>query len=314
VALLLIGVVAVSALSEYEYQTMFTRWMTENNKEYAHEEFFGRYNTFKANVDAIAAVNALNRTYTLAVNKFADMTSEEFGRVMCGYKPALRATARYPVAAASPAVGADVDWVAKGKVVGVKDQGQCGSCWAFSATGAIESAWAISGQSLTSLSEQQLVDCAGSFGNQGCNGGLMDYAFQYIISNNGQASEAAYPYRGVDSSCKSQPSVAKISSFKDVTQGDEGALMTALQSGPVSVAVEADQMAWQFYSGGVLDDPSCGTNLDHGVLLVGAGTDGKDYWNVKNSWGTSWGEKGFIRLVRNKNQCGIASMNSYPVV
>ena len=165
------------------------------------------------------------------------------------------------------------------------------------------------------MSEQQLVDCAGSTGNQGCNGGLMDKAFQYVIKNGGICGESGYPYTARGGSCKATTctKVAKFASQANVQQGSESALMNALKVTAVSVAVEADRSAWQFYSSGVLDDASCGTSLDHGVLLVGYGTQGKQYWRVKNSWGTSWGESGYIRLVRNKNQCGVASMASYIV-
>jgi len=140
----------------------------------------------------------------------------------------------------------------------------------------------------------------------------MDYAFQWVIKNGGIASEAAYPYTARDGSCKRVASTSKISGFKDVDAGNEDALYTALALGPVSVAIEADQTCFQFYHSGVLDDDSCGTNLDHGVLAVGYGSDsGKDYWKVKNSWGRSWGDQGYVRIAANKNMCGIAQMNTY---
>jgi len=315
VAILLVGVVAVSALGEHEFQNMFTRWVSANNKAYTHEEFFHRYNTFKDNVNLINAHNAKNTSYTLAVNQFADLNTAEFGAQMCGFKRELRTNAHH----AEPidvAPAASVDWIAKGAVTPVKDQGQCGSCWAFSATGGIEGAVQIKTGKLTSVSEQQLVDCSGSEGNQGCNGGLMDYAFQWVIKNKGIASQTAYPYTARDGSCKKVASVSTITSFKDVAQDDEDELLKAVTQQPTPVAIEADQACFQFYHSGVLDDPSCGTNLDHGVLAVGYDTDGasgKEYWRIKNSWGTSWGDKGYIKFVRGKNQCGVAAMASYPV-
>jgi len=317
VALLLLGVVAVSAYSELEYQTLFTRWVQQNDKTYQHEEFFHRYNTFKANLDLINLSNAANKSYTLTMNKFGDLNTEEFGARFCGYKPSLRTNAVFSSDVDVDAfVGASVNWVTKGAVTPVKDQGQCGSCWAFSATGAIEGANFVGGKGLTSVSEQQLVDCAGSAGNQGCNGGLMDYAFDYVIKNGGIAAESAYPYTARDGSCKRVASVSKISSYKDVAAGDEAALLVAATQQPIAIAIEADQACFQFYHSGVLDDASCGTNLDHGVLLAGYDTDaatGKDYWLVKNSWGASWGDKGYIKFVRGKNQCGITLAASYPV-
>jgi len=199
----------------------------------------------------------------------------------------------------------------------VKAPGMCGSCWAFSTPGSVEGAWVIQGKNtLVSLSEQQLVDCSQAEGNEGCNGGLMDYGFQYIIDNGGICTEAAYAYTGTDGTCKKTcEKVVKISGYKDIPSGNETSLLNAVGTvGPVSIAIEADQSGFQFYSGGVFDG-ACGTSLDHGVLAVGYGTDsGKDYWTVKNSWGASWGETGYIRMIRNKNQCGLTLAASYPTV
>jgi len=250
------------------------------------------------------------------MNKFGDLSTEEFGRNFCGYKPALRTTPRVESEqVTSDFVGASLNWVEKGAVTPIKDQGQCGSCWAFSATGGIEGAVFLAGRGLVSVSEQQLVDCSGTEGNQGCNGGLMDYAFDWVIKNKGIGSEASYKYTARDGTCKKVASVSTISSYTDVPAGNENALMTALLKQPISIAIEADRACFQFYSSGVLDDASCGTNLDHGVLLAGFDTDaasGKDYWLVKNSWGLSWGDKGYIKFVRGKNQCGLTLAASYP--
>ena len=203
---------------------------------------------------------------------------------------------------------ATVDWVSKGKVTAVKDQGQCGSCWAFSATGALECDYAIKhGTSPRSLSEQQLVDCSGSYGNQGCNGGWYYNAWRYVMKEGGLCTESAYPYTAQDGRCEDSSCGTKYdvpTGYNKVTADSESALQSAVNSGCVSIAIEADQFSFQYYSGGVLTG-SCGTRIDHAVLAVGYGTlSGQDYWLVKNSWGTSWGQDGYVYI------CKVCKMQS----
>jgi C1A family cysteine protease len=256
----------------------------------------------------------------MGMNEFADQTWEEFSTARLGYinrdLSVLRAANTEDVEQVEVAAGAAVDWRSKGIVTPIKDQGQCGSCWAFSTTGSTEGAYAQKTGKLVSLSEQQLVDCSTSYGNQGCNGGLMDSSFQYIIANGGITGEANYKYTGSDGTCnksKAKQISAKITSFKDVAAGSESSLLTAVTKQPVSVAIEADQSAFQFYSSGILSS-GCGKSLDHGVLVVGYGTaSSTDYWIVKNSWGSSWGEAGYIRIKRGSDLCGISDQASYPV-
>merc|ERR1711865_1025595 len=312
IALLCLAAVAYSApLGNSEMTEMFSAFKSEFNKVYETEtELLQRYEMFTKNVNIINNENeAASAGYTMAINQFTDWTTQEFSAYLT-YNGTAKKHDRI-VLLDETDLATSVDWTTKGAVTPVKNQAQCGSCWAFSTTGSAEGALAIAAglgaNSLVSLSEQQLVDCAGSQGNQGCNGGLMDDGFKWVIENGGITTEADYAYTAKDGTCDTTvKSAVKITSFTDVTSGDEDALLAALQTGPVSIAIEADKSGFQFYKSGVFSG-DCGTQLDHGVLLVGAGTDaGVDYWRVKNSWGTVWGDVGFIRMVRGQDQCGLA--------
>jgi C1A family cysteine protease len=317
--LILCAIVAVSAipvLKESEYQFLFTRFVAEHNKQYSSDQFFNRYNIFKANVDYIRSENQQNHSYELGMNQFGDLTQHEFKTdVVGGCFAGTAATVAPTVGARAPT---PVNWQTQGRVQKVKNQGQCGSCWAFSAIGSLESADAIKrGASPNDLSEQQLVDCAGAQGNQGCNGGLMNQAFDYLIQFGGSQPQNTYPYTARDGQCKADVSkvAVKIAAHKELPP-NENALGDALQTGPVSVAIEADQSIFQFYKSGVLDG-NCGKNLDHGVLAVGYNTDSSTgYWIVKNSWGPSWGNQGYVWIRAMKNMCGINGngWNSQPSV
>jgi len=302
-----VGVVSASLQEE------FVAYVKEYSKVYTTDEFFIRFQNFKDNKQAIDEHNTKGLSWEMGVNQFTDLTQKEFSDLYLGYIPRTNDFARsrnLHVAPQGQVLADTLDWRTKGAVTPVKDQAQCGSCWAFSTTGSVEGANQIKTGQLQSLSEQQLVDCAGSAGNQGCNGGLMDDAFEYIIKNTGIGSEASYPYTARDGKCKQVTSVATVSKYTDVKKNDETDLMSAVNMEPVSVAVDAQ--SWSSYKKGVMTG-ACGKSLDHGVLAIGYGTDsGTDYWLVKNSWGTSWGEAGFIRLIRNKNECGIAMAASYP--
>merc|ERR1712211_63171 len=260
-----------------------------------------------------ARYEAGEETYFQGVNQFTDMTLEEFQALpMFGFvKPE----------GAGPNLGthewngeelaASVDWRSKGAVTPVKNQGQCGSCWAFSTVGGLEGAWEIGTGTLTSMSEQQFVDC--SKANLGCNGGSMESGFQYA-EGVAVATESSYPYTVRDGSCKSSGYSTAIprggvTGYKSVG-ASTSSLQSALQHGPVSVAIEADQMSFQGYSGGVITS-GCGTQLDHGVTAVGYTS---DYFIVKNSWGASWGNNGYVYISTSGNVCGIHSDASYPTV
>jgi len=333
VLLLLVAVFA----KEFSLEKQFFDFKKQHNKNYTNfEEHVRRFNIFKANLIKIKEHNAKKLSYKFGVTQFADMTQYEFAQYVKrgnggGYVP-MKEEARKNIVELGKPMCDSVDWVSAGKVTPVKNQGQCGSCWSFSTTGAIEGRTAIAQNTeAPSISEQELVDCDQT--DNACNGGLMDYGFEWVTSNGGLCSEVAYPYvsgqtkqRG---SCKKDTcgtKFGKISSHADVTSKSQSELEAALCQGPVSIAIEADQSTFQLYTSGVLDG-DCGANLDHGVLLVGFGTDSTygDYWKVKNSWGTGWGDQGYIRLCRNckKNcgffggcsgQCGLMKQPSYPIV
>jgi len=278
-----------------------------------------RYTIWQDNLRRIAEHNAENKDVVLKINHFGDLTNTEFRAMMNGYLHHNRTGSTF-LAPSHTVVPDTVDWRNQGYVTAVKNQGQCGSCWAFSTTGSLEGQHFKKTGKLVSLSEQNLVDCSQAYGNHGCQGGLMDDAFNYIQANGGIDTEASYPYKAKNLQCHfSKSNVgATVSGHTDIPQGDENALKQAVATvGPISVAIDASHFSFQFYHSGVYNERQCSsTQLDHGVLAVGYGTyQGQDYWLVKNSWGESWGLQGYIRMSRNKNnQCGIASSASYPLV
>jgi len=308
-------------ITEREYQAEFTKFMTKFNKQYTADELFVRYDNFKLRLDHVTAHNAdETQTSKMGINAYSDLSATEMKAKLNGYKPTPEAAKHY-TRPASPRqlvnLPTKVDWRTKGAVTPIKDQGQCGSCWAFSATGSMEGAVYLKTGTLTSLSEQQLMDCSTSEGDESCNGGLMDYAFQYVLDNKGICSEDEYPYKAMQEACKKGcKSVATISNYSDVVSGDETSMGLFSSIQPLSIAIEADQPIFQDYQSGVLNGTSCGTALDHGVLIVGYDHDNKtglDYWIVKNSWGKSWGMEGYVWLSRGFNTCGLSLASSYPI-
>jgi KDEL-tailed cysteine endopeptidase len=305
------------------YEAAFAEHVQNFGLKFANgAEFVARLQIFADNMDTINAHNAGTASYKMGVNQFSHMTLTEFQQATHsgGFRPpSLRkGSNKVHTNADVSALPASVDWSTTGAVTPVKNQGSCGSCWSFSATGGMEGAYFVKTGAAVSFSEQQFVSCDDV--DLACNGGWMDDAFAWAKGNGGICSEADYPYTsgsGTVAACKT--SCAKIansapSGFVDVVVGNVNALMTAVAQQPVSIAIQANQVAFQTYKSGVLTG-TCGQRLDHGVLAVGYGTwtDGTPYWKVKNSWGSGWGMDGYILIERSDaDLCGVLDASSFP--
>ncbi|XP_074056117.1 procathepsin L [Macrotis lagotis] len=328
-ASLCLGIVSAVPQIDRSLDAQWHQWKSKHRRTYEVNEDNWRRATWEKNLRRIEMHNleysAGKHNFQMAMNKFGDMTSDEFRQTMNGYRQnkfqrkAKGTLFREPLLTPIPK---SIDWREKGYVTPVKNQGSCGSCWAFSSTGSLEGQWYGKTGSLVSLSEQNLVDCSGSQGNSGCMGGLMDNAFEYVKVNGGIDTEDSYPYEGKDGSCryKVQCSGANVTGFVDIPAHQEKALTKAVATkGPISVAIDAGHPSFQFYRTGVYFEPNCSSDeLDHGVLVVGYGVEeksGKKYWIVKNSWGKDWGNDGYVFMTKDENNhCGIATAASYPLV
>jgi len=297
----------------------FKTWMSRFNKHYTGAEMEKRFQIFKDNMAKIKILNenakSKGKNTRYSINKFSDLTSEEFTELYKGFKKTT-APISVPIKSlpANIELPASFDWRPKGAVTDVKDQGQCGSCWAFSATEGVESAWFLAGNTLPVLAPQQIVDCDTT--DQGCDGGDLPTAFAYV-QQNGMESESDYPYQAQDGTCayNSGEVVAKISGFQYATQSlNETAMQVAMiANGPLSICVDAE--SWQSYSNGIIES-DCGTDLDHCVQIVGYASDDSNtpYWIIRNSWGTDWGISGYVYVERNQDECGVAMEATYVTI
>jgi C1A family cysteine protease len=307
-----------SSRSVSPVEEQYQQFLAEYRKSISNgAEYEMRLRIFEEKLKFIEETNSQINSFKVGVNQFADMTDQEYSKYL-GYRSIIN---KSPAKTYTGKVANAIDWRTNGAVNTVQNQGSCGSCWAFSAVAAYEGAYFLKTGKLLKFSEQQLVDCSKAQKNEGCNGGLMDQAFDYLKTTP-FCTESSYPYTAADGTCKDTSECAvpdaTVSSYTDVTPKSGDELKAALNLQPVSVAIQANQIAFQLYKSGVFNS-RCGTNLDHGVTAVGYGTDsGKDYWIVRNSWGGSWGEEGYIRLSSDPSldtkggTCGILLDSSYP--
>ncbi|CAH1392197.1 unnamed protein product [Nezara viridula] len=331
-SILLVALLVTLASSTPSLNVQWLSFKKEHGKSYkSPAEEQRRHSIFMDNLKMVEEHNAQYKaglvSYYLKMNHLGDMLPEEFNSTQLGVKKVEtrkegEKSELFFVPSNSDVIPDSIDWRELGAVTPVKNQELCGSCWAFSTTGALEGQIFRKTGKLVSLSEQQLMDCSGDYDNYRCKGGSMDRAFHYLQDVGGLESEDSYPYEARDGYCKFKPWKAVpgtgIKSYASVDFGDLAALRYAVaRVGPISVAVSAGNRNFRFYGGGVFDGNGCNTMiLDHGVLVVGYSSEnGKDYWIIKNSWGPTWGENGYMRLERNnENLCGIASEANYPLL
>lgn len=314
VAATLSVVYMTSGSEKVEVNDQFTQFTREHGRRYSSpQEAEYRLSVFKQTLKLIEETNARQSDFVTGVNQFSDLTFEEFKKfyLMEPLYNDMSDQTQWKLNADKK------DWSAEGKVTPVKNQASCGSCWAFSTTGALESALAIKTGKLNQYSEQELVDCSRPYGNNGCNGGLMTYAFKYIHDKK-IGTEEEYPYKARDMKCSSKQSDKRVTvkSHRILAKNDVPTLVSEIEHTPVSVAIEVQQ-DFMSYKSGVYKNDHCGTGLNHGVLAVGYNSEGNGYFIVKNSWGAGWGNKGYIWMAygKGKGTCGIAnSWDAIPVL
>jgi len=302
-------------------ENRFADWYQSSGKSYTGLEYNYRLGVFRSNLDLVDQLNSREGKKIYGVTKFMDLTPEEFSEKYLMPKGKIQSSDKEIVPLPLPDdIPVRFDWNDKNAVTPVYDQGQCGSCWAFSATEAIESQWFLAGHTLTSLSPQQIVDCDKGRGDEGCNGGDTPTAYAYVISAGGMDTMQEYPYTAEDDTCAFKTDVA--ASIKDwtyitKTKNETEMQQKLLTSGPLSICVDAQ--IWQFYLEGVITE-FCGTDLDHCVLITGYDDAYSDWgeslqiWKIRNSWGADWGEAGYIYVERGYDLCGVADEVTIPLV
>ena len=305
---------------KYQYLDDYVNFVNKYNKNYDTSEFWYRYWIFSDNLKHINNFNSQNNTYSLGINKYTDLEKSEFKDkyLTNSYNFSYVLNRPLPKNFSSLGIPTSIDWRAKSLVTNVKDQLQCGSCWAFSAVGVIEGQYAKKTGNLTSFSEQDLVDCSDDYGNLRCGGGWPEAAMRYVIKN-GIETEDEYKYKAIDEACTYNKSlvVTHLSRTVNITNGSMPELYRAIANvGPVSIAIDAGDN-FQFYKSGIFTDTTCSkTMLDHAVLAVGYDEiENHKYIIVKNSWNTDWGMDGYIYMNADiNNMCGMATSSSYALI
>ncbi|XP_072453048.1 procathepsin L-like [Notamacropus eugenii] len=328
-ASLCLGIAAAAPQLDPTLDAKWEQWKSQHRRTYGGNEDNWRRATWEKNLRMIEMHNleyrAGKHSFRMEMNKFGDTTNEEFRQVMNGFtEKRFQGKTKGNLFREPPFVKIpeSIDWRKKGAVTPAKNQGVCGSSWAFSATGSLEGQWFLKTGKLVSLSEQNLVDCSAAEGSCGCETGSPENAFVYVKEHGGIDTEESYPYIGMVGNCqyKAETAGANVTGYVDLPSTDESALKMAVATvGPISVYIDAGHLSFRFYESGVYYEPECSSyELTHYMLVVGynvdEGTEEK-YWIVKNSWGEDWGDKGYISMARDEyNHCGIATEATYPKV